>query len=133
MVRWARDEKFDGGCCADCKPPRLEVGKAEEGEMGEQYRDMCECCEKREDCRAAEACVCGDCTSTDGDREGCCGIKAGSTEKCCTRELKPGRRPTQETASVGEGADSCEDACCGTAPQEVVRAPSPAASNCSCC
>ncbi|KZT54158.1 hypothetical protein CALCODRAFT_416170, partial [Calocera cornea HHB12733] len=61
MVRWARDENFDGGCCSDCKPPRLEEGRVgADGELVEQYRDLCECCEKKEECRTGDACVCGD-------------------------------------------------------------------------
>ncbi|KZO92977.1 hypothetical protein CALVIDRAFT_529784 [Calocera viscosa TUFC12733] len=105
MVRWARDENFDGGCCSDCAPPRLEEGRVGAGgELTEQYRDICECCEKKAECRAADACVCDDCTSPSENREGCCAHKADPIEKCCTRELKTGRRPTQCTTGGAAGA-----------------------------
>ncbi|EJU03403.1 hypothetical protein DACRYDRAFT_115560 [Dacryopinax primogenitus] len=110
MVSWARGEQFDGGCCRDCAPPRLEGGRRE-GEMSEQYRDICDCCEKREECRTSKACRCGDCSTQHVQDEGCCHSEARPTDKCCTRELRSGRRPAQArscgTCKENEQRDSC--------------------------
>ena len=54
MLSWVQNPNFNGGCCGGCsnannnKPPRLEEDAAE---LGEQYRDLCECCNEKEECR----------------------------------------------------------------------------------
>ena len=56
MVRWARDPAFSGGCCADCKPVALD--NSNRVELGEQYRDICNCCLEKEECRQSDSCKC---------------------------------------------------------------------------
>ena len=61
MLSWVQNPNFNGGCCGGCsnannnKPPRLEEDAAE---LGEQYRDLCECCNEKEECRNGDACKC---------------------------------------------------------------------------
>lgn len=55
MVRWVRDPAFDGGCdCGSKKKPALQV----DAELGEQYRDLCECCLEKSECNASGECKC---------------------------------------------------------------------------
>ena len=53
MIKWVRDPNFDGGCCKECLPS----GNAEE--LGESYRDLCECCTENIECKTAGECKCG--------------------------------------------------------------------------
>jgi len=56
LLRWVRSPDFDGGCCGHCKVDdrreNLEVG------MEERYRDLCECCNEKEECRNSGECKC---------------------------------------------------------------------------
>jgi len=54
MVMWARDPTFSGGCCKDCKPLPVDARM----ELGEQYRDICECCLEKKECRESDGCKC---------------------------------------------------------------------------
>jgi len=54
MVMWARDPEFSGGCCKDCKFVALD----NQMELGEQYRDICNCCLEKEECRQSDKCQC---------------------------------------------------------------------------
>lgn len=54
MLRWARDPDFNGGCCGSCAASTI----PRDAELGEQYRDICPCCNEKEECRAADACKC---------------------------------------------------------------------------
>ena len=51
MIKWVRDPNFDGGCCKEC------TGNAEE--LGESYRDLCDCCTEKNECKIAGECKCG--------------------------------------------------------------------------
>lgn len=53
MIKWVRDPNFDGGCCKECLPS----GNAEE--LGESYRDLCDCCIDKSECKNAGECKCG--------------------------------------------------------------------------
>ena len=53
MIKWVRDPNFDGGCCKECLPS----GNAEE--LGESYRDLCDCCIEKSECKNAGECKCG--------------------------------------------------------------------------
>lgn len=53
MIKWVRDPSFDGGCCKECLPS----GNAEE--LGESYRDLCDCCTEKSECKNAGECKCG--------------------------------------------------------------------------
>ena len=53
MIKWVRDPNFDGGCCKECLPS----GNAEE--LGESYRDLCDCCTDKVECKTAGECKCG--------------------------------------------------------------------------
>jgi hypothetical protein len=57
MIRWVRDPDFDGGCCKDC---RIMAGGGGSGaeELGERYRDLCDCCTEKSECRDAGECRC---------------------------------------------------------------------------
>ena len=56
MLSWVRNPDFNGGCCDACavnsslKDPKLE--------LEEQYRDLCECCFEKDECRDSETCKC---------------------------------------------------------------------------
>jgi hypothetical protein len=52
IIKWVRDPNFDGGCCKECR----DVGAAEE--LGECYRDLCECCAEKSECKEAGECKC---------------------------------------------------------------------------
>ena len=54
MIQWVRDPGFDGGCCKTCK---VDPGLGEE--LGESYKDLCECCEEKPECKSAGMCICG--------------------------------------------------------------------------
>ena len=54
MISWVRNPEFDGGCCSDCRAPRLD----RDAELGEQYRDLCDCCLEKEECKLADECKC---------------------------------------------------------------------------
>ncbi|TFK46721.1 hypothetical protein OE88DRAFT_888337 [Heliocybe sulcata] len=98
MVKWARNPEFDGGCCGSCRPPVMPSVALEEGE---RYRDICECCEKKEACRTGDTCVCVD-SATE-----CCQPVKDTGEKCCTREIVFKKKENALTPSEG-----CKDACC---------------------
>jgi len=80
MVRWARSSEFTGGCCENCRIGADEKGDAE---LGEVYRDICECCLEKESCRNSNECKCSD----DG---GCSG--SGDKQAKAVRILVPGLR-----------------------------------------
>ena len=56
MLSWVRNPDFNGGCCDACavnsslKDPKLE--------LEERYRDLCECCFEKDECRDSETCKC---------------------------------------------------------------------------
>lgn len=54
MISWVRDPEFNGGCCADCKQPRLTT----DAELGQQYHDLCDCCLEKDECKSSGVCVC---------------------------------------------------------------------------
>jgi hypothetical protein len=54
MVRWASSSQFGGGCCPAHGSAVVENG----GELGRVYRDICECCSEKTECRNAEECKC---------------------------------------------------------------------------
>lgn len=102
MVRWARNPDFDGGCCGSCRAPVLPISELEEGE---RYRDICSCCESKEECSKADQCVCGESV---GD---CCKPVNADGEKCCTREIVFKKRNTLTQNALP--SDGCNDSCCG--------------------
>lgn len=57
MIRWVRDPDFDGGCCKDCRIMASGGGGGAE-ELGERYRDLCDCCTEKSECREAGECRC---------------------------------------------------------------------------
>ncbi|TFK31852.1 hypothetical protein BDQ12DRAFT_744870 [Crucibulum laeve] len=67
MVRWARSSEFTGGCCESC---RIDTDLKGDAELGEVYRDICECCSEKESCRNSNECQCspngGCCENGDG-------------------------------------------------------------------
>jgi len=54
IIKWVKDPTFDGGCCKECHPS----DGAEE--LGESYRDLCECCIEKSECRDGGECKCGE-------------------------------------------------------------------------
>ena len=57
MIKWVRDPDFDGGCCKECHVVASSAGGGVE-ELGERYRDLCDCCAKKSECRDAGECTC---------------------------------------------------------------------------
>lgn len=61
MLRWVRNPAFDGGCCDHQhgkKGAAVKDAKVNKEELREQYRDLCECCYEKPECRESEECVC---------------------------------------------------------------------------
>jgi hypothetical protein len=54
LIKWVRDPEFDGGCCKKCHVP------GDAAELGESYKDLCECCIEKTECRDAGECKCGE-------------------------------------------------------------------------
>jgi len=50
MIKWVRDPNFDGGCCKECHPA------VDAEELGESYRDLCDCCIRKSECKNAGEC-----------------------------------------------------------------------------
>lgn len=50
MIKWVRDPDFDGGCCKKCHPAK--------DSAGESYRDLCDCCVGKSECKDAGECKC---------------------------------------------------------------------------
>ncbi|KAJ7221566.1 hypothetical protein GGX14DRAFT_353448 [Mycena pura] len=89
MIAWVRDPEFDGGCCKTC---RTDEGAAE---MGERYRDLCECCEKKPECKEAGECQCPPSPSDESSQHSCCAPRADLEDsKCCTHKVVSGRVST---------------------------------------
>ena len=61
MIQWVRDPSFDGGCCKTCKTPNAPLGDPEAGDviLDESYKDLCDCCVEKSECKEAGFCVCG--------------------------------------------------------------------------
>ena len=59
MMRWARSNEFTGGCCQGCQD-RPSLAQAE---LAEVYRDMCDCCLEKEECRNSDECKCAGTTT----------------------------------------------------------------------
>jgi len=122
MIKWVRDPNFDGGCCchdagkngADaCNRDKAEDWK----ELQQPYRDLCECCLNKAECKESGSCQCG---SSEGlqDVEGiislnCCKPKSDDGSKCCTHNIVT--RPKPELVDVCEGTTNERqerDECC---------------------
>ncbi|KAF8580219.1 hypothetical protein K439DRAFT_1619982 [Ramaria rubella] len=105
MVRWALNPAFKGGCCEDCSPAsKLTPGG--DSELGIRYRDICECCQEKEDCRNASECKC----PTDFETS-CCKPISDAEARCCTREIIPGILPP--VAAAGQTTnDTCHQVTC---------------------
>lgn len=71
MLRWVTDPEFNGGCCGACAQPKAKDetstssksaammdGKVKDEEKAEDYRDLCECCFKNDECRDSDVCKC---------------------------------------------------------------------------
>ncbi|EJC99329.1 uncharacterized protein FOMMEDRAFT_94580 [Fomitiporia mediterranea MF3/22] len=88
MLSWVSNPEFNGGCCGGCahNGPKIE----KDAELAEQYRDLCECCYEKEECRDADTCKCS--TSSE-DSTPCCVPINPNGGACCTRELVQGPRP----------------------------------------
>ena len=66
-MRWARSSEFTGGCCGSCQIAAEVRGDAE---LGEVYRDICECCSEKENCRNSNECKCSDDGGCSGSGDG---------------------------------------------------------------
>ncbi|KAF8198629.1 hypothetical protein BJ912DRAFT_952150 [Pholiota molesta] len=145
IIKWVRDPNFDGGCCKECR----DVGAAEE--LGECYRDLCECCAEKSECKEAGECKC---SPTSAGEEAiattCCSSPSTDGSKCCTHELVKGTRPKPAgtcASNVGPSAKPKIDKCCSNdcaaeteSPHskestnvQGSRTPSPASACCSDC
>jgi hypothetical protein len=118
MVRWARDPAFSGGCCKDCKSVTVD-----QVELGEQYRDICDCCLEKEECRQSDRCKCssqemegkessviihlfickGQCSYWKTSQ--CCSPMKSSGEMCCTRAVLPTPRPYPRPAQITQSSE----------------------------
>ncbi|KAI5117160.1 hypothetical protein M0805_001018 [Coniferiporia weirii] len=106
MLAWVSSPSFNGGCCSGCAhPPHLET----DAELGEQYRDLCGCCEEKEECKDADSCKC---ETTSEESEPCCVPVKPDGAKCCSRELVKGPRPQSVNAQVEPDAANRKDKCC---------------------
>ena len=102
MLQWARDPEFNGGCCASCANTTI----VNDAELGEQYRDICSCCNEKEECKIADSCKCDMNAIAHSENEvklhirlklstlfmhsiqdKCCKTINDQTNVCCTREL----------------------------------------------
>jgi hypothetical protein len=55
MIKWARNKNFSGGCCsAHCAAT---PGTAD-AELGDVERDICTCCQEKQECRESDDCKC---------------------------------------------------------------------------
>jgi len=125
MIKWVRDPNFDGGCCKECLPS----GNAEE--LGESYRDLCDCCTEKTECKTAGECKCGG-NIGEESHNACCVPSDVDGSRCCTHRIIKGTRPEPlhtnivtprqmsgtQTAEVTE-KDGCSTkviggACCST-------------------
>lgn len=59
MIRWVRNPAFDGGCC-DHDGKKSTLHDSGTAELGEQYRDLCECCLEKSECKESGECKCAD-------------------------------------------------------------------------
>ena len=132
MVMWARDPEFSGGCCKDCKF----VAVDDQMELGEQYRDICNCCLEKEECRQSDRCKCSF-ARTEGEEplvisiftpEGqrsyspeirksqrCCSPVSPNGEMCCTRAVLPRSRSDSRPPVVAQpGLPNCDAGCTST-------------------
>lgn len=57
MIRWVLNPAFDGGCCDHCHRNVAE-DQVDSAELGERYRDLCECCLEKSECRESDECKC---------------------------------------------------------------------------
>lgn len=89
LIQWVRDPDFDGGCCKECEP----AGEVEE--LGERYRDLCQCCIEKSACKDGGECKC----EPNGDQERCCLPSDMNGSKCCTHQLIVGTRPERHFRS----------------------------------
>jgi len=85
MIRWVRNPAFDGGCC-DCGS-KTRTDPLAATELGEQYRDLCECCQQKEECKESGECKCTDIECTESK---CCKPSSADGSKCCTHKIIQG-------------------------------------------
>lgn len=115
MIKWVRDPDFDGGCCGSCKVPAVALHSAE---LGEQYKDLCECCSEKSECRDSDECKCaGEDVQSQAEacppvlefipllisallQKTCCQPTNNEGSKCCTHEIIQGRRPSTISTSA---------------------------------
>jgi len=127
MVKWASSADFSGGCCENCRVvtiPTTEAGGATE--LGEVYRDICNCCSEKEGCRDSNECKCSP-DSAKIEEGGGCNCNSTGT-KCCTREIIPAPRtaalnPEAPTKQIG-GTTTCstesKGCCAGCSPAKMI-------------
>ncbi|KAL5523095.1 hypothetical protein ACEPAF_1362 [Sanghuangporus sanghuang] len=112
MLTWVQDPSFNGGCCGGCthNPPRLD----RDAELAEQYRDLCECCHEKDECRSGDACKCE--TKESEETDTCCVPKTPAGKACCTREIIQGPPPqrVQQSCQDEPVDDDRHDECCST-------------------
>ncbi|KZT32751.1 hypothetical protein SISSUDRAFT_1028260 [Sistotremastrum suecicum HHB10207 ss-3] len=95
MIKWVRDPNFDGGCCGSCKPT---TGVLATAELGEQYRDLCQCCSEKSECRDSNECKCAG-EDAQSQTESCCQPTKNDGSKCCSHEMVQGRKPTARSSA----------------------------------
>jgi len=112
LIKWVRDPDFDGGCCKKCHP----VDDAQE--LGESYRDLCDCCVEKTECKDAGECKCGGsvgevrlavcrCYLWHSEAnfchleapDACCSPQSMDGSKCCTHQIINGTRPERVSIS----------------------------------
>ncbi|THU78319.1 hypothetical protein K435DRAFT_737667 [Dendrothele bispora CBS 962.96] len=103
LLKWVRDPNFDGGCCGHCANDTVRGDKVELG-LEERYRDLCECCNEKEECRLSDECKCSSETGSQKSKA-CCVPVNGEGGKCCTHDYIP--KPVKP------------DSCCGGAPTDT--------------
>ncbi|KAF8811110.1 hypothetical protein BYT27DRAFT_7090019 [Phlegmacium glaucopus] len=86
MVKWASSAQFTGGCCQSC---RIVTPTSGSTELGEVYRDICNCCSEKESCRNSDECKCPPDSASHEINGGaqCCTPTVATGTKCCTREI----------------------------------------------
>ncbi|KAJ7591519.1 hypothetical protein C8J56DRAFT_782678 [Mycena floridula] len=84
MIRWVLDPAFDGGCCDTCHL-RKPLDPEPAVQLPEQYRDLCPCCEDKEECKSSGECKCGPEIS---ERQ-CCSPRSPDGSLCCTHKMLP--------------------------------------------
>lgn len=105
MIRWVLNPAFDGGCCDHCHKNVVE-DQAGAAELGEQYRDLCECCLEKNECRESDECKC---TETSSVEPGCCKPSKADGSKCCTHNIISGPRlnaAVEQPCSANVAADT---------------------------